>query len=61
MIKLHPECVLEADLGPVFFKATTKGAHVEAILSVAKIMDLPPRGIIEHLKLRRLIYQRTQG
>lgn len=26
---------------------------------VAKIMDLSPRGIIEHLKLRRPIYQRT--
>ena len=28
---------------------------------VAKVMDLSPRGIIEHLKLRRPIYQRTSA
>jgi S-adenosylmethionine synthetase len=28
---------------------------------VAKVMDLSPRGIIEHIKLRRPIHQRTSA
>jgi S-adenosylmethionine synthetase len=34
-------------------------AEIEKV--VAKVMDLSPRGIIEHLKLRRPIYQRTSA
>ena len=58
-IKLYPECLLEAGPGPGMFKAKAKGVYVETMLSVTKIMDLSPRGIIEHLKFRRPMYQRT--